>query len=1265
MRCPNAACRKVFAVPVEEPPPPTAPRPGPQPDNGQRSGSVGDMVPILPAEQAAPPLASGSTSKNVFEVLPVEPTEPAEPARREQPSEADWWHAAPPVRQSPQQPAAAPTPSPSAETWWREAPPASPAPEAPPPHSRPARRSPKSSETTQRKRPDAPTPSETQQMPALPAESTEQPRELPPGEWEPPPVRRGVADTENETQAAATAPESEQHQPRLSKRRARLVIVGLIVVTFGTIGLGVLLVLKTLYRSEAALAKQADDFYGQGSFTNASDKFNELTEKFRDSASIDKYRFMADWSKVCNSVSGPDADLAASIPSLGDFLKNHKNDPLMAQKGQDAGGQLLTLTKNFAARNTNPPDEQPLKDADRIEEMRRIVASLDPEALTKEDTAAIESELGKVRRAVELAGKRRNVLAQLRKKDNETWMDAIKRVRDLLGRMERELPGISEAAEGRTALAGLYDGHRASVVFHPRQEDVPQPQQRPEDDGMSLVFDPLLPTAAPGKAPKDDPIVLALVRGVLYALKQSTGAIKWATRVGIDTTVLPLRVPASQASPELLLVLSADTQTLSALDLDSRLLWEYPIGQRVLGRPVVIDQRAYLAAYDGWVHEIELSRGELLGRWYLGQRLTRGGAREEDTHRIYFPADDSCIYVLDVGKERKCLNILYDGHRSGSLRSEPIVIPPPPVRHSGPGYLILNEANGLDAMQLKVFELPLQGSQDAPVDLKSPARLPGWTWFEPRQDSEKLTILSDAGVLGLFGIRQPGNSDPALFPLLQTGGLDLSRFLRKPERDLPRERGRSQVVHMQGDDLWVLAKGRLQQVHLGWKDTLGPQATAGWKAPLALGSPLHEPQRYVDPKTGLSVFVLVTQALEQQTCLATAVDEKGHLRWQRQLGLVCQGEPLALTPPEGGAPLLLALDQGGGLFALDPQHPAKWRYLKEGFAENPRVPPRLLPGPDGHTAYEVAAPGEGRTLLVRRIEWAGDELHVKPVIKDLSLVSPNNESTLLIPAGPPVAAGTQILIPMSDGFLWRLLLEESDKESGPNWRDELASPTAPGHVLPLGGDRILLTDGSRGLRVYKWPPGKSSPWQELPRGRESPTPLDSFVAAPPVLLPPRDGQPRFAIADSAGLLHLFIVKADGSLQRGLTWDLAGRVTMGPFVYTTSKGEPRLGCVLDRRRLIWIDPDKQDRLWEYSSEGAVLIGPPTQIENLLVVALQSGHYIGLDPETGQPKGRGYTLRTSAAPAATPMPFGAGLMFTPLSDGTALLLSLEHLGEPAKK
>ncbi len=1242
VRCPSAACRKVFPVPEAEPPmePPAAQSPSPQPSppgNGSRSGSVGDMVPILPAEQAAPPAVSA----------------------KEERADGDWWQAVPPVRATPHQPAARspaapsspPAPPTSEAPWWGDAPPPVRHPQAPV-------EPPASAAPTQRLRPVAQPPVETKQMPSPPQEKLDQPRELPPGVWEPPPVRRGSGDNDKDAPPVEEAAASESHRPRLSKRRAWLVIAVVFLLTFGILGGAGAWAWVTFHKSEEARSEVAIEHYRNHSYSSAADRFRELAQKFPDSPRIEEYRFLADWSAVCSAVADPDADLPPALDTLDQFIKKHKNKPLMVQFGRDAGQLLLKRTEAFAASNADPPDEKPLKAADGIEQLRRTVAALGPDALTKDEGARIDTDLSKVRAAVQKARKRREVLADLRKRAQETPMDSIKRARSLLTRMERELPGIGQDPEARTALAKLYETHLASVVYQPRIGNGPPPPPMPlGDDADTLLFAPLLPSAAPGTAPENDPIVLALVRGVLYALNQHNGALKWVMPVGIDTTVLPQRVPAWPGSPELLLVLSADTQTLSALNIRGDGVWEYHVGQPVLGRPIIIGQRAYLAAYDGSIHEIELAGGQLLGRWSLGQRLTCGGAREGDSNLIYFPADDSCIYVLDV-KARRCVTILYDGHPSGSLRSEPVLVPP--EGDTAPGYLILNQASGLDAMQLRVFELPLQDRHAAPLTLKPPPRLTGWTWFEPHQDGEKLAVLSDAGILGLFGIKQLGNQDQPLFPFLQPGGLDLSPFLQTG-RELPRSRGRAQVVHMQGDDLWVLAHGRLQQIRLRLKWNDGPQAATAWKAPLPLGSPLHEPQRIEDRKTGLSTFYLVTQALEQQTCLATAVDETGKIVWQRQLGLVCQGEPLALTPPQGGSPILLALDQGGGLFALPPDKPhTSWRYLAPALEDNPRVPPWLLPAADGHSAYEIAAPGDGRKLIVRHIDWANDEHGLRFEQREASLLAAAGNS-VLTPAGPPAIVGTQLMVPMTDGNLMRLSLTEEQPQLHTEftWRQRLAPLTASCNVLALGGNRFLTTDGSRSLSVYEWLADKDS-WQLLPKEGEPLKPLEDLIAAPPVLLPPGDvQQPRVAVADAAGMLHLFTVKPDGTLQRGPTWNLKGKITAGPFVYKTPEGRSRIGCILDQRQLVWLDPSKAEPLWTYATEGESIVGQPRRIEDVLVVALPSGRYLGLDPNTGRPKGIGYTLRASAAPAASPVPFAPGQMFTPLSDGTALLLPVELL------
>src|SRR5205823_3772639 len=226
---------------------------------------------------------------------------------------------------------------------------------------------------------------------------------------------------------------------------------------------------------------------------------------------------------------------------------------------------------------------------------------------------------------------------------------------------------------------------------------------------------------------------------------------------------------------------------------------------------------------------------------------------------------------------------------------------------------------------------------------------------------------------------------------------------------------------------------------------------------------------------GKTTLVLVTQPLDRQSCLATAVDdETGEVLWQRQLGMVCQGEPLALRPDDKSEPVLVGLDQGGTLFTLDPTRfprgaGAQWQsggqkvYLAGPVAENPAMPPQLVPGPDGRSAYEVAASGTGGQAVVRRVSFREGERLPKVEEWKVELPAP--------PAGTPTVAGGQLVLPLADGNLHRLSLpagRPAELIGGPTWRAGRADARARGHVVAVGGDRFLTTDGLRGLLCYDW-----------------------------------------------------------------------------------------------------------------------------------------------------------------------------------------------------
>jgi hypothetical protein len=96
--------------------------------------------------------------------------------------------------------------------------------------------------------------------------------------------------------------------------------------------------------------------------------------------------------------------------------------------------------------------------------------------------------------------------------------------------------------------------------------------------------------------------------------------------------------------------------------------------------------------------------------------------------------------------------------------------------------------------------------------------------------------------------------------------------------------------------------------------------------------------------------------------------------------------------------------------------------------------------------------------------------------------------------------------------------------------------------------------------------------------------------------------------------------------------------------------------------VWLDPEKAGKLWEYKTSGGAIVGRPVAVDGVLVVCDDGGNFVGLSPETGRPLAAGYTLKAAVAPTTTPMSFGPGRAFAPLTDGTVLLLSLDLLRAP---
>jgi outer membrane protein assembly factor BamB len=1118
-----------------------------------------------------------------------------------------------------------------------------------------------------------PPPPGTETLRAAPGAETQPalipgPLELPPGTWEAPPVRVPGGSPAPDT-TAGPGPFSPDLASKLSpeeraRRRARWIIVGLAVVVGAAIGAGAWVVKNVAGQTEDKKREQARREYQGENLIEAAAQFRALEKDYPNSPHLHTYKFYGALSEVrlpAYQLPPSPRVTRAAYQRLLRFLNEHEGDELLTESRGDVRNTFLQFAQQFAdwaKRKGNPRHlasaRQALARAGKFGEG----GALEPKVKGRIDDLAKQWETRQ---------RRDRLLARLRDLSRRLSGETVREIRALA----RENSDLANHRAVADLLDRLPEAHRKAVVFQkpPKKAD---PDPPPADEETSLLVAPSVGRGPGINSWSRKRPVLALARGILYALRPRTGSVIWARRVGIDTTVLPVRLPRFKARPETVLALSSDTNTLTALDaLTGKPLWSHSLSAPCLGQPTVVPRpfwggpdRIYLPCYNGRVEEIDAGTGRSLGSFRLGrgERVSLGAAYDEESGLLYVAADCYCVYVLDLA-QRKCRTLLYSEHPAGSLRCRPVLLrrrdlhaQARPSPRSPRTCLILSQADGLEATELRLFPVPVLRPDTRPLALN--LRVRGWTWFPPREDGEKLAVATDRGVLGLFGIKQKDNRDPFLFPMLGTfppGGYVLEGSAKAGVGDAG---GRAELVHLDESNFWVLAQGRLHRLRLvlgqnGWK------LTEEWDNPVPLGTPLHAPQ-VAERRTTL---FLVTRLGGGQTCLATAVEGEAEatdptkVKWQRQLGLVCRGA-VAASPRA-----VLVQDHHGGLFRFDPgnyAHDRPWHIVHEHSLADPPGEDdgrgiRLLPFPGGVYSLALLGGASAPRLVIRRF----DPTQADPE-KQLTEQACDPKAPV---AGTPGAWPDQLVFPLVGGTLMRLRVPGGSPENGLDWRSDQADEGAPGHVVPLGAADFLVTDGSRGLVWMTWPPGGNC--KEKAR-----LTLPARIVGPPLVFEgPGADSFRVLVADADGRVSL--LRGDRQRNELAPADdrpgirLGGKITAGPFPL----GNKRVGCVVDHRRLVVLNAEDNKQVWAFPAEGkkgrADLVGIPVAVGTTVVVADQGGRFVGLDLATGQARGAGHQLGPGVAPACAPVAFGKDRLFAPLSDGTVLLLSLNRLQDASPK
>jgi hypothetical protein len=1050
------------------------------------------------------------------------------------------------------------------------------------------------------------------------------------------------------------------YAPR-KKHTARNILIGFIILAGIGGGIAWYLQRGLVGQSIDKVEAQADKEYTGGNFNGAQKIYQDLLRRDPKNGKAPRWELRAKFCEIRSLIPTNKEDLERAFKLIPEFIANygsgkkkefttHYNDIK-----EDLWATMVAFVNggsSDAERSLSRPMYE--KTLALFEKTRELGGNLRDSESAEKKHNELRNKLTAVQRLIATNEAVKGLIEKLKQLAQDTRPGSVS-VEDALQELRAQVkvdPAVGENAEVKALIAQL-KANEPNLIKYTQAESKPQAPSAKGPESASLLVCPLL-QGAPGAAPADDRVLLALAPGIVYGLAEKSGEQRWATRVGFDTHTAPIRLPSSAGQPELALIMSAEMNTLSAVDTKTgKIKWTNRFDSSCAAGPIFVARKAYVPTKDGKIYEIEIGDGRIHGFYDVGLELTVPGTFDPTSNRLFVPASHSRIYVLNTvnPQEKACAGIIYTEHTVGGLRGLPIVTP---ATAETPANLVFAEAVGLDMMRIRSFSVPDEvaratesDSLGRPIDANGRVaisnnqfatpvyyEMAGWSWFTPYFDGDNLGIVSDQGVLGLFGLKRGiGMKDKSIFPLVITD--------RVGERPL----GPSQIAHVDLQYWWLLVNGRLERYRF---DLYRHRVQRVPGDSLMVGTPLQPGQGIL---RGRGV-ALVTQL--QERALATSIDASvNKILWQRQLGMVAAQDPLPI------AGHLIVMDKKGGILDIEPSHltvpkEGAWKtggnWLANGIETSTHA--QLLAGPDNAFAVAVIYNPAADRAIVRKIEPG----------KPMTEVSYLLESA---PQGTMAVNSQAVVIPCRDGKLRELPLSGAGKlPTTFNWRDTEFGPQTVGYAAFAEEGHLLVSDGGR--KIQQWRRGApTEPWRKVDDVLEMPA---RIVA--PILIMETDKKERFIVAgDENGAVVQF--KA-GDLATARQWSLQGKITKGPF----ARGN-RIGCVVDGRKLFMLDgaaervPDSVSPIYVNTrNDNDMIVGEPRLLGNLLLVAEVASGFTWLDPASGAVKARdglGLTAdddksikirqrtQTLVTPATGAVQLSAAQAIAPLSDGTFLILT----------
>jgi hypothetical protein len=308
----------------------------------------------------------------------------------------------------------------------------------------------------------------------------------------------------------------------------------------------------------------------------------------------------------------------------------------------------------------------------------------------------------------------------------------------------------------------------------------------------------------------------------------------------------------------------------------------------------------------------------------------------------------------------------------------------------------------------------------------------------------------------------------------------------------------------------------------------------------------------------LNLGFLTVKANDSTTLHTLAFDlSTGEIKWRRQLGAVPVVPPI---PQPGGGHLVV--DESGGVYRLSNQMGSDAVTVEPVSAPLAvaTFPAKVAHTADGKTVWVVVGESdrEGQKLLVRKLDGG----------------KPAGEFKASIPAslaGVPAVLGDFLLLPLNNGYVYRLNVDKPQPAQGPVWRGADAIPDSVCHLTAAGPIEFLATDGGKSVFRWKWADDQMTaekaggPWQS-----------NETITAVAQLMPV-GGVTYLMVPDQSGVSAFEIGKPTEEPVRRWRGDKDLGIAGGRVTHLSVVGQ-RVVVSIEGKALMGLDPTKDAAVW---------------------------------------------------------------------------------------